>query len=63
MHSGMVGSVIGQAMDQVWIAVIGEDHRLVAGKYPVKITVAETMGMLLFRLQCHEVDHIDDANL
>src|ERR1700733_2996873 len=62
MHSGMVGPAIGQAMDQVGIAVIGEDHRLVAGEHPIKVAVAEAMRMLFFRLQRHQVDDVNDTN-
>ena len=49
-------------MNQVRIAVIGEDHRLVAGEQAVEIAVAEAVRMLIAGLQRHQVDDVDDAN-
>src|SRR6266702_1480401 len=63
MQAGMVGAVISQAMDQGGIAVIGENHGLVAREQAVEVAMADPMRMLLLRLQRHEVNDIHDADL
>ena len=62
VHSGVVDPVIGQAVDQVGITVIGKNHRPVAGEDAVEIALAKTVRMLLLRLQRHQIDDIDNAN-
>src|SRR3954451_14454541 len=59
MHVVVVRSVIGQPMDHVGIAVIGENHRPLAGEQAVEALVREAMGMLFPRLKRHEIDDID----
>ena len=56
-------ALVDQAMDQAGIAVIGEDHRLVHGEQGVEIVLGQAVRMLRFRLQRHQVDHIDNADL
>src|SRR5438445_12289519 len=48
---GVIGSPVREAMDQPWIAVIGEDHRLVLGEELVELRVAETVRVLGRRLE------------
>lgn len=53
VHSGVVGAIVGRAMDQARIAVIGENHGTVVGEHSVEFAIAETVRMRLFRLQGH----------
>ena len=50
-------------MDQVWIAVIGEDHGAVGGEEDVELPVAEAVGVVLGVLQLHQVHHVHYADL
>ena len=63
MNVVVAGPSIGQPMDEPRIAVEGEDDRLVDGEESVEVTVGEAMRMLAVRLQRHQVDDIDDADL
>src|ERR1700685_485043 len=47
MHLGMIGAVIGEAVDQIRVAVISKDHGLVAGEHAVEITVTDAVRMLV----------------
>src|SRR5258708_563667 len=60
---GVVGSAIGQAVDQPGIAVEGEDDRFVFGEKHIEILIAQTVGMFAGRLKAHEIHHVDDADL
>src|SRR5665213_3840035 len=51
MHLGMIGAVIGQAVNQIRIAVIGEDHRPVAREHAIEVAVADAVRMLVLGLQ------------
>ena len=62
VNVGVIGSPVREAMDQPWIAVIGEDHRLVLGEDLVELRVAQPMWVLGRRLEAHEVDHVDHAH-
>ena len=63
MQVGVVGAPVGQPVDQPGIAVVGEDDRLLAGEESVEILVRQAVGVLFARLQRHQVDHVDHANL
>ena len=59
----VVGAPIGQTVNQRWITVVVEDHRFVAREESVEVAVASTRGVLARRLQRHQVNYVDDANL
>ena len=59
----MVGPPVGQAVDQPRIAVEGEDDRLVGGEDGVEVAIREPVGVLLRRLQLHQVHHVDHPDL
>ena len=42
----MIRSTIGQAMDQPWITVVGEDYRFVLRKEDIKVLVVQPVRML-----------------
>ena len=42
----VVGTAVGQPVDQPWIAMKGENDRLVFGEQLVEIRVAQPMGVL-----------------
>ena len=42
----VIGSSVGQPVDQPRIAVEGKDYRSVAGKQPVELSVTQTVGVL-----------------
>ena len=56
-------AAIGEAMDQPRIAVKREQDRLVRGEDGVELLVGEPVRMLARRLQRHQVDDVDDADL
>ena len=58
----MVGAFVDQPVNEIRIAVIGEDHRTVAREDAVKYFIRDTVWMVLRRLQRHQVDDIDDAD-
>src|SRR5450631_4219253 len=55
----VIGAAISQPVDQPWVGMEGKDDRLVLREEVVKISVAQTMRMLAFWLQPHEVNNID----
>ena len=59
----MVVPAIRQAMNQPWVAVEGENHRDLGGEDGVVILVGQAVRMFALRLQRHQVDDIDEANL
>ena len=63
MEIVVVAPLVGQPVDQRRIAMIGENHRFGWGKQRVEILIGQAMRMLPFRLQCHQVHHIDHAHL
>src|SRR5260370_20472646 len=58
----VIRPAIRQAVDQPWVAVVGEDHRLIACEYLVELGLLQSMRMLCCRLQPHQVDDIDHAD-
>src|SRR5258708_4631151 len=62
MNVVMVPALVGQPMDQMGVAVIGEDHRSMGGKEAIEIRIADAVGMDIPGLQRHQVDHIDDPD-
>src|SRR5215831_20751786 len=56
-------SPVGQAVNERWVTVKGEDDGLVRREQLVEIAVRETMRVLARWLQFHQVDNIDDADL
>src|SRR5690606_13137780 len=62
MEIDMVRALIGQAMNEVWVAVIGEDDRPVSGEEGIELVVREAMRMDLMGLQRHQVDYVDDPD-
>ena len=59
----VVGAAVGQPVDQPRVAVVGEDDRLVGGEERVEVAVGQAVRMLALRLQRHQVDDVDDADL
>ena len=59
----LVEALVGQLMDEAWIAVVGEDDGLVSGKEHIILLLAQTVGVLGVSLQAHEVHNVDDADL
>src|SRR5260370_738466 len=58
----MVRAFVGKPMDQMGVAVIGEDRRSMGGKEAIEIRIADAVGMDIPGLQRHQVDHIDDPD-
>ena len=58
----VIGSSVGQLVDECGIGVKGEDDRLIARKKFIKIPVVQAVGMFRNGLQAHEIDHVDDAD-
>ena len=58
----VVGTAVGQPVDQPWITMKGENDRLIFGEELVEIRVAQPMGVLFPGLELHEVDDIDDTD-
>jgi hypothetical protein len=54
---------VGQPVDQARIPVEREHDRLVRREDHVEHVVGEAVRMLLLRLQPHQVDDVDDAQL
>ena len=63
MNVVVISPPVGQPVDQVGIAVIGEDDRLVRGEDLVEGLMLEAVRMLLRVLQGQKIDHIDRADL
>ena len=60
----VVFAVVGEPVDQRRVAVKGEDHRPVLGEKDVEFLIGQAVVVVLRgRLQLHEVDHVDHANL
>src|SRR6185295_8802157 len=60
---GVAMTPVGQAMDQPRIAVKREQDRLVDREDRIEFRVRQPMRMLARRLQRHQVDDVDDADL
>ena len=58
----VISAPVGQAMDQPGVAVKSKDDRFVLGEQRVKIFVAQTVRVLVGRLQGHQVDYVNDTN-
>ena len=63
MHIVVIAPPVGETVNQPGIAVVGEDDRLIDAEHRIEIPVRDSMRMLRRRLQSHEIDHVDDANL
>ena len=59
----VVRAAVGQPVNQPRVAMEGEDDRLVRGEEFVEVRVAQPVRVLGVRLQPHEVDDVDDADL
>ena len=59
----VVGAAVGQPVDQPGVAVVGEDDRLVLGEERVEVVVAQAVRVLGWRLEPHQVDDVDHADL
>src|SRR5579859_969909 len=53
---------VGQAMDQRRITMIRKDHRAVGGKDLVEVVIHQSMRMLAWRLQRHQVYDVHHAD-
>jgi len=59
----VVRAAIRQPVNQPRIAVIREDDRLVFREQLIEVDVAQPVRMLGRRLQLHQIDDVDDADL
>ena len=59
----VIGAAISQSVDQPRVGVEGEDDRLILGEELVEIAIAQAVGVLGLRLQPHEIDDVNDADL
>ena len=59
----VVGSAIGELVNQRWIAVKVKDHRLRFRKQRVEVAIRKAMWMFAAGLKPKEIDNIDKANL
>ncbi len=59
----VVGPEAGKLMDQPRVAMESEDRRLVSREEHVKILIVQPVRMLAWRLEFHQVHHVDDADL
>src|SRR5436305_13798884 len=57
----MIGAAISETMNQPGITVKGEDDWLLSCKKRIEIFVRKTVRVFARRLQCHQVNHINDA--
>ncbi|MNO45908.1 hypothetical protein D3C76_361860 [compost metagenome] len=58
----MIGALVQQAVNQRRVAVESEYHRFVQRKKIIELTVGYAMGMLVRRLQHHQVHDVDHPN-
>src|SRR5262245_50301490 len=56
-------SPIGEAVNEPRITMEGKDDWLGCGEQGVEILIRKAMRMLTWRLQLHQVHHVDDADL
>ena len=59
----MVGSPVGEAVNQPWVPVKGKNHRLIGGEDGIEIPIGKSVRMLGGRLECHEIDYVHDPDL
>ena len=59
----VIGSPVGQAVNEPGVAVVREDNWSVCGEERVEVAVAQAVRMFARRLQGHEVHDVDDADL
>lgn len=58
----VVGAAVGQPVDRPRVRVESEDDGLVGRKQIIEVDIAQTVRVLAFRLQAHQVDDINHAN-
>src|SRR5690606_717934 len=63
MQVVMIRAPVRQPVNQPWVAVIGEDNRFIARKDRVEVAIRQSVRMLCFRLQRHQVDDVDYPHL
>ena len=59
----MVGSTVGQAVNQRWVAMESEDYGFVLREETIKVFIVQAMRMLTLRLQRHQVYYINNTDL
>ena len=59
----LVVTTIGQLMDQCWVTMECKDYRLILCEDCIVLTVAQSMWMLMIRLQLEQIDYVDNADL
>ncbi len=59
----VVGAPVGETVDQLRVAVVGEDHRAPGGEQRVELLLGESVRVLDVGLQAHQVDDVDDPHL
>src|SRR6266481_1129825 len=62
MQIVVVMATITQPVYEPWIAVVGENNRLVRGEKRIKTLITKTVTMLTGRLQRHQVHYIDNPD-
>jgi len=55
-------AAVGEPVDQPRIPVVGEDDRPSGGEQRVELGVAHAVRVLSFRLEPHQVHHVDDPD-
>ena len=63
VHALMVRPPVGKPMDEPGVAVEGKHDRLVLGEQRIEVQVGQAMRVLALRLQFHQIDDVDDADL
>jgi hypothetical protein len=58
-----IRSAIGQPVNELRITMEAENDVLIGGEERIVVRIGEPMGVLALRLQLHEVNDVDDANL
>ena len=62
MEVGVVRAPVGEPVNQLRIAVEGENHRATKREQPVEITVAPPMRVNAVGLERHQIDNVDDPH-
>ena len=60
---GVVRPAVGEPVDQPRVAVVGEDDRPVRREQRVELRVGQAVRVLRRRLEAHQVDDVDEADL
>lgn len=58
----MIRAPVGEAMDELWIAMEVEHHGLVDSEQRIKVAIRQAMRMFAGRLQFEKIDNVDETD-